>query len=123
MSRALVPAPLEGDTAGAASPARDEERDAFAGKLAYRVRGRWRSEAGVLLAVAVQGAGGQQRAAERLGISQQAISRLLAGQARPGLELGALIELAYGIEIIRWTLAPNTTAGCVTDGARGAISE
>jgi transcriptional regulator with XRE-family HTH domain len=80
--------------------------------LAYRdARGRWCSEGRRRLGEAASGQ--QEKVAEILEISQQAVSQLVSGQTRPLLDRAVRIELAYGIPCREWALAPNTSAACL----------
>jgi len=47
--------------------------------------------------------GDQARAAEKLGVTEPTISRLLAGDYKPSLDLASLIQYHYGIPAAEWT--------------------
>jgi DNA-binding transcriptional regulator YdaS (Cro superfamily) len=83
--------------------------------LAYRdAKGRWCSEGRRRFGVVA--AGQQGTVAAGLGISQPAVSQLVSGQTRPGLDVAARIEFVFGIACSEWVLAPeraNISGACV----------
>jgi len=95
---------------------------------AYRDdRNRWRSEGRRLLLV-VATTTTHEAMGQRLDVSHQAMTRLLAGGMRPSLSLACAIEVAWGIAPRAWVEAPAlasaiATAGCETADDGGRISK
>jgi transcriptional regulator with XRE-family HTH domain len=78
--------------------------------------GRWVSEGRRLLLVAA-GALTRRELGALLGMTPQGASRLLAGDARPGLEVAVRIERFFGIAPRAWCEAPasKATGSCWTE--------